>query len=272
MRWDLISDLHIGVQDARDNFWHRGMKAFWEIVQQSERDGAGLVILGDLAEWWQNNWSQWMTRHANRYILDYLVDRGAVWVLGNHEDCLWWCASEYPDPDALPNRWLQHPAFSRICRQFAFEVADQKFLALHGHQADRYCRDTKPGEGHISAILSGLAEDRVGSPNLGYRSVEDAVVGPAERISSALDLLRGKPSRTVQLHRGLRDIAPDRIKLFGHTHRAGTLLEDGKPWALNSGSISAEVPSKIRIEPTGEAIVYDWIDGRPVENRTVLAW
>ncbi len=258
-----LSDLHAGVCDARDNYRGAAEEAVHGILEYARHHSANVVVCGDLLELWQCNVSECVV--ANLPLLDKLADLNAIYVLGNHDaDLLHFCGTNL----------LRHKLFRNMAPQLTAMIGGRRFLFLHGHQADPYCRDPRPGKGRISAIYSGIWEDRHGSPDLNkYRSVEEALLGPWERVSNAVGRIFGRPSRAIQLHRGLRQCREEvDVVVFGHTHVAGTLVHDGGPWALNCGAPIAAVPSFVWIEPGGEASVYDWIDSQPVENKRVLSW
>jgi hypothetical protein len=39
---------------------------------------------------------------------------------------------------------------------------------------------------------------------------------------------------------------------------------------MNTGSWAATTNNFLRIDPSGQVQVFDWVNGKPVENRTVL--
>ena len=59
---------------------------------------------------------------------------------------------------------IDHPLFQRACHPFEETIGGRKFAFLHGHEADPYCCDLNPGVGEITAIISGLLEDRNKGP------------------------------------------------------------------------------------------------------------
>ncbi len=261
--WVCISDLHAGCGDARDNHAGRGAKAVEGILDFASDIDANVVVVGDLLELWQNNVSECIQH--NLPLLDRLAAMKAVYVLGNHEDdFFFWIGTNF----------LNHNLFRRMVPKLHVSIGGRRFLFIHGHQADPECDNPRPGRGRMSAIWTGLWEDRHGSPQIGKCSVEDVVLGPMSRVASLAGRLIGLPSRRVQLHRGLRPFLSDADAIvFGHTHEAGELHnEDGSTWAYNCGCPNNEVPSFVWIEPTGEAAVYDWFCGKPVLNSRVLPW
>ena len=76
---------------------------------------------------------------------------------------------------------VDHPLFKRSCRAFEEEIGGYRFAFLHGHEADPYCCDPNPGAGEITAIISGMLEDRNKGPFAGDgNAVEDQFVGTLE--------------------------------------------------------------------------------------------
>ena len=59
---------------------------------------------------------------------------------------------------------IQHPLFQRAHGPFEEVIGGRRFAFLHGHEADPYCCDLNPGIGEITAIISGMLEDRNKGP------------------------------------------------------------------------------------------------------------
>jgi len=56
------------------------------------------------------------------------------------------------------------------------------------------------------------------------------------------------------------------VAVVGHTHQPGH-IED---WYFNSGTWARKTNSFVQISASGEPSVFDWVDGHPVPNDTVL--
>ena len=56
------------------------------------------------------------------------------------------------------------------------------------------------------------------------------------------------------------------VLIAGHTHQPGRIGN----WYFNSGTWARKTNSFVEIDPNGYAAVFDWVDGRPVPNNTVL--
>lgn len=288
----IISDLHLGVGDARDNFTHHNrLNSLIDFLHWTTSLDAVVVIAGDLLELWQTNFSSLMVHwntplssqpHGVVYSLfDLLAGIKAIYVLGNHDiDLLEFVNS----PSCNRYRhvpWIGHPFFSTMTSEFSFVAGDRTFRVIHGHKGDSYCLDPKPGKGRISAIYAGIWEDRHGSPMRSkYRSVESATVGRMERVIGFANRLLGRPSRLTQLHRNLLNAVPlGGSLIFGHTHKPGILLdkissqEEARPWGYNCGSwAEASPPTFVKVDPDGTAGVFEWVDNQPRPYHNVLPW
>ena len=255
-----ISDLHMGDGGPRDNFAYgdreKELMAFLDFVEDNH---GRLVICGDLFELWQSNVSKVLTRRM--WLLDRLAKMEAVYVLGNHDADLRYFVGQQ-------RTWLGHPFFERMCLACHLNIGGKSFQFIHGHEADPYCSADTPGLGRITAIYSGLAEDRNGGPMLDeYRTVEQKVVGRMERLVSFWNLLRGKPDRFTAINRRLRDMPPVAdVVICGHTHRPGHI----EAWHYNCGTWAERINSFVCISPDGRASVFDWKDGQAVANHTEL--
>ena len=139
------------------------------------------------------------------------------------------------------------------------DIEGRKFHFTHGHIADPYCAGDTPGVGRITAIYSGLAEDRNGSPMLDkYRTVEDKVVGRLEWFLSFWSRLRGKPDRFTAINRRLHQllVQPTNgydVVVCGHTHFPGRIGD----WHYNTGTWAERVNSFVRVDDDGTVSVRE---------------
>lgn len=239
-----VSDLHLGDGGPRDNFTQKKMDQFRAFLDYVEGRGGRLIILGDLFEFWQANISKVIMRHLP--LLDRLLQLDTIYVLGNHDaDLLHFCGQSI----------LNHAFFSRMVPEHEETVSGRRIKFVHGHQADPYCASDTPGKGRISAIYSGIWEDRNGSPWVNkYRTVEEATVGRVERLLSVFYRLLGHPGRLAAMNINLESLYPgfDAI-ISGHTHRAGLI---GRLY--NTGTWAERVNSFVAISEHGAPCVYDW--------------
>jgi UDP-2,3-diacylglucosamine pyrophosphatase LpxH len=253
----VVSDLHIGVGGPRDNFAYGGReKQFYQFLDYVDREDGVLIIAGDLLELWQNNVSEVIVKA--RGLFDTLSRMGAVYVLGNHDADLLYFAS---------SKWLLHCFFDSMCQSMRLNIAGKRILIVHGHQADPYCASSVPGIGRITAIYSGLKEDRHGGPMLNkYRTVENRAIGWMDWLVDVWHKVTGKPDRYRLMNHALLEMAPDVI-ISGHTHRPGhigTRLYNTGTWAETTNSF-------VRVDVDGTIQVFDWVDGKPVPNFTELS-
>lgn len=259
-----ISDLHLGDGGPRDNFaYGTHEKELMSLLDMVEADHGRLVICGDLFELWQSNISKVLTKRV--WLLDRLDQMKAIYVLGNHDaDLRYFMFGE--------REWLNHPFFRRMTDSFSQVIAGRRFHFTHGHVADPYCAGDTPGLGRITAIYSGLAEDRNGCPMLDkYRTVEDKVVGRLESFVSLWNQLRGKPDRFTAINRRLRQLLVQPangydVVVCGHTHFPGRIGD----WHFNTGTWAERVNSFVCIDNDGTVSVFDWKSGHPIPNRTEL--
>jgi len=278
----VISDLHIGDGGVRDNFplnnRETELSLFLDYVagQQGE-----LIILGDLFEFWQMNLSRIVMTHMP--LLDRLAAMNAAYVLGNHD----------ADLDAfIGTGFLSHPLFQRMCGPFAKEIGGKQFKFMHGHEVDPGNSDDWPEKGRIFCIVAGLFEDKNKSPvypNGDYveddlERIGEGLLGPwtalasrisrffhmgglgmaAEHLTPAQNADRAR--ELLARYRQDKDANGYDVLIAGHTHQPGRIGN----WYFNSGTWARKTNSFVEIASTGYSAVFDWIEGRPVPNNTVL--
>ncbi len=281
----VISDLHIGDGGPRDNFGHRGsdrpdqLMSFLDYV---ERENGELIIVGDLFDFWQANFSRVLTNDFNSKLIKRLGDMKATYVIGNHDI----------DLVGFVEKKLLSPAlFQALSGPFTREVNGTTFYFMHGHEVDPYNSGETPGKGRLLTIFAGIAESFVGSPQLpNGRSVETALeqtgegalrgfkvwgrqlltkilmlfgvhyndLSPAQNIERATTMLLQYNAHKEQ---NQYDVA-----VVGHTHQPGHI----ESWYFNAGSWATTDNNFVRITPSGGVQVFDWTNGQPVINNTVL--
>lgn len=262
-----VSDLHLGDCGRRDNFscmsGGQRLTEFGHFLEFVEKNNGQLLILGDFFELWQSNMSAVLT--AREQLLDRLARMKAIYVLGNHDIDL---------VHFIHHNWLGHSFFQRMCLSHTAEVAGRKFHFIHGHQTDDFCSGDTPGLGRITAIYTGLKEDRNGSPLYKgkYPTVEARSIGFLEGWVDFIGRLRGKPGRIQQMNRGLchlldRDRSKYDVLVSGHTHRAGKIAG----WSIyNTGTWAEQTNSFVVISRYGGVGVFDWVDDKAVPNQRKL--
>jgi UDP-2,3-diacylglucosamine pyrophosphatase LpxH len=254
-----ISDLHMGDGGPRDNFSYYGLreKYLMSFLDFVEENNGQLVICGDLFELWQSNISKVLTKRI--WLLDRLARMQAIYILGNHDADLRYFLGQ-------PG-WLTHPFFERMCNGCHLNLGGKSFEFIHGHEADPYCVSDTPGLGRITAIYSGLAEDRNGGPMFDeYTTVEQKVIGPLERVVSVLNWFRGKPDRFTEINRNLRDLLVSDVLICGHTHHPGRIAG----WHYNCGTWAEETNSFLCIQRDGTVGAFDWKNNQAIPNDSEL--
>ncbi len=255
-----ISDLHLGDGGPRDNFAHSGNKRrFLGFLDYVEECDGEIVIVGDFFELWQSNMSKVLT--SRMWLLDRLAELNAVYVLGNHDiDLRYFIKKE---------GWLEHPFFNRMRMCYYTHMGNRMFKFTHGHEVDPYCLGDAPGIGRISAIYTGLKEDRNEGPMLDkYHTIEGKVLGRLGKLARFSNWITGKPNRSALMNRKLLVRKPYSVDAIvcGHTHKPGRIGS----WLYNCGTWAENKCSFVRITDDGEARVFDWVNNKAILNTTEL--
>ena len=269
-----ISDLHIGDGGPRDNFaamnGGRREQEFLRFLDYVESQNGTLRIVGDLFELWQGNISAVITRRM--YLLDRLAALGAVYMLGNHDiDLKYFVCGKVRLSHALFNNLISTPTC--IVRN------GRRIMFTHGHLEDKYCCGETPDMGRVSAIYTGLKEDKNGGPLLtkyGYRTVENDTLG---RIFWLMNLW-GKLLRRPNHGQVMRDCilqtwrkSGAHVLIYGHTHEPGQFYfrnGQGELPIYNLGTWAEQVNTFARIEPDGRVGLFDWNNGKITPNTLAL--
>ncbi len=254
----IVSDLHACDGGPRDRFNYGDRPAQFSKFLDYVSDRCGrLVIAGDLLDLWQCNFSRAI--EFNRPLLDRLAKLGAVYVVGNHDvDLLHFVGGDF----------LNHPLFANMTMPLVVGDGKVRVKVCHGHESDAYCSQENPGIGRMTAILTGLLEDRNYGPMKGKFSVEELSVGVLEKLVRWHEKLWHKPQRDVALIDGLKkfvDSGECDIVVAGHTHTPGRKGD----WYFNSGCWCLRSNNFVLIED-GKVACYDWDGTKPVLNNTVL--
>jgi len=259
----IVSDLHAGIGDARDNFaWmSNGWRAteFNNFLDYVEAENGELIINGDLLEMWQNNVSKVIT--YRRPLLDRLASMQATYLIGNHDlDILHF----NPSNDIV----LDHPLFADVKLSCTVQICGRKTLILHGHLQDKYCCNESPDLGRISAVYSGLREDKNGSPisrfKFGSKTVEARSLGHWGRFTACCRRLVGQPSLDMLIRQEIFKTYEEQkvdALIFGHTHEPGVFVNDGQKLPIyNCGTWAETVNTFACInEDTGMVSLFNWI-------------
>ena len=245
-----ISDTHLADRGPRDNFMVGDrLESLYRFLGYVKRQDGRLLILGDLFEWWQV--SIGTSVKAYLPLLDRLAAMEARWVFGNHDSAL---SRLEGYSDLMP----QHFLFRNATGPFCESIGGRKFLFMHGHEADPYCRDENPGIGHLTAILSGRHEDRNRSPiDRNGRIIEDSLVGFLEGAVTVWRKLTFRPSRLAELIDGVEEYRRKRLAdvvVYGHTHMPGRIGN----YHYNCGTWASWENTFVRIADNGAVRVRLW--------------
>jgi UDP-2,3-diacylglucosamine pyrophosphatase LpxH len=250
-----VSDLHACERGYRDNFAYNGREErFYRFLDFVEESHGRLLVIGDLFDWWQANLGA--TLNAYRPLLDRLDALGAEWIVGNHDNAL--------EPLIGTPLMIDHPMFRRSRRPFEETIGGRKFAFLHGHEADPYCCDLNPGTGEITAIISGMLEDRNKGPmtRRGH-AVEDEFVGTLERALTLWRTLTFQHGRQAEMVAGVEKYRQEKqcdVVVYGHTHEPGRIGD----YHFNSGSWARQHDTYVVISDNGQASVWEWLGDKAV--------
>jgi UDP-2,3-diacylglucosamine pyrophosphatase LpxH len=277
----VISDLHMGDGGPRDNFAvgnrEQELKQFLDFV---ERENGDLIILGDLFDFWQANFSRVLIN--NMPLIERLGEMEATYVVGNHDIDL---------VGFIKYNLLKPNLFQKLSDPFTCKRGNRTFYFMHGHDVDPYNKGEIPGKGRLLTIVAGIAESFVGSPRLSDgRSVESVLERAGEGFVNALKRWGRKllikclmlcgvqtneqspaqnpdwASEMLLHYKAHREKNRYDVAVVGHTHRSGRIGD----WYFNSGSWVNTDNSFVRISPNGEVKVFNWTDNQPEVNTTVL--
>jgi UDP-2,3-diacylglucosamine pyrophosphatase LpxH len=256
-----VSDLHAADRGPRDNFAFNGREErFGKFLDMVEREQGRLLILGDLLDFWQVNLGAAVTAYLP--LLDRLAALGATWIVGNHDNAL--------APLIGTPLMIDHPLFKRSCHPFEEEIGGRKFAFLHGHEADPYCCDLNPGAGEITAIISGVLEDRNKGPvtHRGH-AVEDEFVGTLESALMLWRTLTFQHGRQAEMVTGVEKYRREKncdVVVYGHTHEPGSIDD----YHFNSGSWARQHDTYVVISDNGQASVWEWLGDKAIPHLAKL--
>lgn len=237
-----ISDLHLGDKGPRDNFHVRGVERLYRFLDYVDEQRGALIVLGDLFEWWQTNLS--VSVLAYRELIDRLAALGTTWVLGNHDNAL----EGFRGTSMMPN----HQLFRGSQQAFDRRIGGKLFSFAHGHEWDATCADLNPGVGALTAIISGMLEDKNQTPG----TVEDQFIGALEWPLNLWRSVTHREDRRKELLDGAdkyRRIWRSDVLVCGHTHEAGQLGN-----YYNTGCWCRDLDTFARIEDDGQINIFEW--------------
>jgi len=281
-----ISDLHIGDGGPRDNFGYEGSdrpKQLMAFLDYVEREDGEVVIVGDLLDFWQANFSRVLTNGFNSKLIERLGELKATYVIGNHDIDL---------VGFVDHKLLSPPLFQRLSGPFNRDINGKTFYFMHGHEVDPYNSGEVPGKGRLLTIFAGMAESFAGSPELAEgcpietmlaqtgEGAWNAIKVWGRRQLAKLLLLFGVASnelspaqnsnRATELlvnYKAHKDRHHYDVLIVGHTHQPGRIGN----WYFNTGSWATTDNNFLRIDPDGRVEVFDWSHGHPRPNTRIIA-
>lgn len=271
----LVSDLHAGDGGPRDNFAAMSggnrLNEFNSFLDYVENVNGRLRIVGDLLELWQGNISKIFKFRLP--LLNRLAEMGAVYQLGNHDVDL-----KYFVYGAVR---INHPLFyNLLSTPQQIERNGRKILAIHGHIEDEFCCGENPDMGRVSAIYTGLKEDKNGGPLLRkyhYRTVEQDTLGRMFWPINLWNKLRRKPDHGLTMRRAVLQTfrnANVQALFYGHTHEPGQFAYHDQKYIklpiYNLGTWAEEKNTFGRVNVDGSCGLFDWVNNSPVPNEDVL--
>jgi UDP-2,3-diacylglucosamine pyrophosphatase LpxH len=230
----ILSDLHLGSEIARANE---------ALDLLSSLRFRRLILLGDIfcdLNFRRLNEDHWQFLSCIRKLSS--PDRGvkAIWVEGNHDCGL--------------TKVMSHLVGLPVFKEYVWESAGVRNLAIHGHQFDSFILKNH-------ALIGGLA-------NSFYLSIQK-LNSKGQAIARFVDRLNTQWQRlTTKVAKGALDYARSRgvTRVFcGHTHQAGILANNGVTY-YNTGAWTNCLPSYITILG-GEVRIHEYL-GRAYNRYT----
>ncbi|HSV26764.1 MAG TPA: UDP-2,3-diacylglucosamine diphosphatase [Sedimentisphaerales bacterium] len=266
----VISDLHIGDNGRSDHLaLHGRQKLLNNFLDYVDQQDGELIILGDLFEFCRCNLGKVLV--SRKALLDRLTQMDATYVVGNHDVEL---------APLIGADMLRHPFFNNMTHPFTRQIADRKFMFMHGHELDPLNRGDNPGWAKVLGILRGIIEERNGRPLRFSNRFTDACVGIKDKTLHRFDNLKVKMGRNAhpkrpgmkrkmvrRYHHDLVENGYD-VAIVGHTHRAGKCSN----WYYNSGSWTGRHNDFLRISPNGTVEVFRWSAEGPVLNNKTIRY
>jgi len=214
----ILSDLHLGSDVSR-------APAALKMLKSASFNR--LILLGDIfsdLNFRRLKKEHWQFPGYIRKLSNPKREIEVVWVEGNHDYGL--------------TQVMSHLVGVRVYREYQWEFAGLRHLAMHGHQFDRFVSRNRVLSTFLSALHLGIQKISFGKKRM---------IGFLERFDTAYLRLSSKVARGALLH--ARSKCAQRV-FCGHTHEALCLNGEGVEY-YNSGSWTQEVPTYIAIDYHG---------------------
>ncbi|MFH2054998.1 MAG: UDP-2,3-diacylglucosamine diphosphatase [bacterium] len=246
----VVSDVHLGSRVSRAGSLLRLLRSYragkhrWRFNQ--------LLLLGDIFD--GLNFDR-LTRHAwqvvglIREITDEKSNAKVIWVAGNHDLAL--------------IDLMSHLVGVTVYEEYEWQVADRSFLAMHGHQFDKWIMNYPT----LSRIPAWIYE------------VIQQLDGPQQRISR---YVKEKSKKWLRINdevaQGLMKYAHKQGKSYdalfaGHTHFADAVeYPETGSWYYNSGCWTGKQhPNFITVDSAGEVQLQEYVEAEAPMIIPVLA-
>lgn len=232
-----ISDLHQVDRGPRDSFDRDGRESrLWKFGDWADKQGAQVVMLGDVADFYQTSPMRWAEAYHGWLV--HAMERGWRWIPGNHDSLLPWLNTEKL---FVPNFWRRH--------------AKAQALLCHGHEWDSTCNTPNPGLGELTAVLTGLLEDRRGSAvRPDGRYVEDVALSWMFRIWRWFKFGRINAGEFYEKAKHDLTLMALPSLVCGHTHEAGQI----GTWYFNTGCWCRDLDTFALVHEDGKVELMEW--------------
>jgi UDP-2,3-diacylglucosamine pyrophosphatase LpxH len=217
----ILSDLHLGSEVSRAPAALRMLKS---------ASFNRLILLGDIfsdLNFRRLKKEHWQFLGYIRKLSNPKREIEVVWVEGNHDYGL--------------TEVMSHLVGVRVYREYAWDFAGLRHLAMHGHQFDRFVSSNRVLSTFLSALHLGIQKMSFGKKRM---------IAFLERFDTAYLRLSMKVAQGALLH--ARSKSAQRV-FCGHTHEALSLKREGVEY-YNSGSWTQEVPTYVAIDQQGVRI------------------
>lgn len=235
----IISDVHLGSRVSRAGALLRLLRSYQAGKHQWRFKR--LLLLGDIFDglnFDRLKKHSWQVVGTIREITDEASDAKVVWVAGNHDLAL--------------IDLMSHLVGVKVYEQYEWRVGEREFLAMHGHQFDKWIMNYPT----ISKIPAWIYE------------VIQQLDGPSQRISR---YVKEKSKKWLRINHevahGLIKYAEKRGKRYaglfaGHTHFADAIeYPEFNTWYYNSGCWTGKQnPNFITIDFAGNVQLQEFVE------------
>ena len=256
----VVSDLHLCDKGPRDSFAYGGREGrFYKFLDFVEASRGRLYVLGDMFDWWQVNLSASVIEYLT--LMNRLKAIRATYVMGNHDCAL----AQFIGSNLMPKVGI----LNDMIHPFEETIGGRRFAFLHGHEADPYCNSLNPGTGEITAIISGMLEDRHKTPFHEGQAVEDEFVGTLETALTVwrrLTFQRGRLDEMLDGVEAYRKRKQADVVVYGHTHKPGHIGDHH----FNTGCWCRDRDTFVRIEDDGAVSLWEWTGDHAISFEKAL--